>query len=539
MDRRLSTLEALAPKNASSSVGGRAMPVATATSADTVRSLRSSRSASWACRAAERALITEVRRSTILAELSRLSGMPRASRSEDWKASMTISGISRLSTYASTPKARSSWSSFTPSESREISLRISYGDSAAARSLARIVSKAASRVRWRTARAETMPTATRIRPFSTCSAQPAWTETPRPCAESVRPFRWRWGGSDVDSRPRYTISFSKVGERVPSGPSRSFSRSPPGKTSWWTFWPKASGSRGASRPPSESSRALLPSVIRSRSKQVSASHAASAEGGVCPANPQSRARVMSPRGVARTAISTDASSSPWSPCGSRSSPGATSSTSTGTGSTASLDFRCRAKRPKSNLSTRLPSEGCAGSRLPVRLNSTTTRVSSRVPESSAAVPPAVPTVIAFLPHHRTDPNRAARRPPLAGGLRDLVPSGSGELRVQGDRDGLEGLADRAVGLGVVRGGGEALLVQARHGALDGEVDARDALARLEGDVGRGDELGGRSARAGQGVRQRHGEAAGVRGGDQLLGAGLAVGVLGARGPRDRLCLDGT
>ena len=68
-----------------------------------------------------------------------------------------------------------------------------------------------------------------------------------------------------------------------------------------------------------------------------------------------------------------------------------------------------------------------------------------------------------------------------------------------------------------------------HGALDGEVDAGDARTRLEGDVGGGDEPGRRGAGAGQAVRERHGEAAGVGGRDQLLGAGLAVRLLGAGG----------
>ncbi|OSZ59521.1 hypothetical protein OQI_15850 [Streptomyces pharetrae CZA14] len=69
------------------------------------------------------------------------------------------------------------------------------GESAAACSSVRIIANAASRVRCSTAGAETMPTATRARPFSTCGAQPAWTETPRPCAESIAPWFLRLGGT--------------------------------------------------------------------------------------------------------------------------------------------------------------------------------------------------------------------------------------------------------------------------------------------------------------------------------------------------------
>src|SRR6185369_10401842 len=47
------------------------------------------------------------------------------------------------------------------------------------------------------------------------------------------------------------------------------------------------------------------------------------------------------------------------------------------------------------------------------------------------------------------------------------------------------------------------------------------------------ELLGRVAALRELVRERHREARGVRGGDQLLGARLPVGSLGARGPRDR------
>ncbi|KUO19862.1 hypothetical protein AQJ91_17050 [Streptomyces dysideae] len=73
--------------------------------------------------------------------------------------------------------------------------------------------KAGSRVGGRairTAKPEIMPRATRVRPFSTCGAQPAWTETPRPWAERVTPWFLRlggalrvwWGGAPLGILPR-------------------------------------------------------------------------------------------------------------------------------------------------------------------------------------------------------------------------------------------------------------------------------------------------------------------------------------------------
>ena len=99
---------------------------------------------------------------------------------------------------------------------------------------------------------------------------------------------------------------------------------------------------------------------------------------------------------------------------------------------------------------------------------------------------------------------------------------------------VEGLAHRAVLLGVLSGRDEPGLVQTRHGALHGDVDAGDAGARLEGHFGLGVQLGRRVAGLGESVRESHGEAAGMSGGDQLFRAGLAVRLLGTRRPGDRV-----
>ena len=57
-------------------------------------------------------------------------------------------------------------------------------------------------------------------------------------------------------------------------------------------------------------------------------------------------------------------------------------------------------------------------------------------------------------------------------------------------------------------------------------------SRAGSHVGLGVERGRRASRPWQSARQRHGEARRVRRGDQLLGARLAVGLLGAGGPGD-------
>ena len=101
-----------------------------------------------------------------------------------------------------------------------------------------------------------------------------------------------------------------------------------------------------------------------------------------------------------------------------------------------------------------------------------------------------------------------------------------------ERDGRAGqrLADRAVGLRLIGGGAEVVLGEPRHRTSNREVDAGDALAGLEGDVGRRLQALGRTTRLGEGVGQGHREAGGVGGGDQLLGARAAVGFLGPRRP---------
>jgi hypothetical protein len=69
----------------------------------------------------------------------------------------------------------------------------------------------------------------------------------------------------------------------------------------------------------------------------------------------------------------------------------------------------------------------------------------------------------------------------------------GELNGQCDRRPGERLADRAVFLGFLGRRGETLLVQAGHLALDREVNASDALTRLESDLGLGLQPGRRHA----------------------------------------------
>ncbi len=121
-------------------------------------------------------------------------------------------------------------------------------------------------------------------------------------------------------------------------------------------------------------------------------------------------------------------------------------------------------------------------------------------------------------------------PPERGGSGD--PGGSGQGGLEGDGGAGEGLAHRAADLGLVGHAQEVGLVDAGHGADDGEVDAGDALAGLEGDGGRDGELLGGVVGLGQGVGERHRVAARVGRGDELLGAGAAVGLLGARRPVD-------
>ena len=102
--------------------------------------------------------------------------------------------------------------------------------------------------------------------------------------------------------------------------------------------------------------------------------------------------------------------------------------------------------------------------------------------------------------------------------------------VEKDLDGRECLADRAALLGGLSRGDEVLLAHPLDRAPDLQADLRDAGAGHEVDLGRGVQRRGRRTGLGQAVGERHGEARGVRGGDELLGAGLAIGLLGTRGP---------
>ena len=78
------------------------------------------------------------------------------------------------------------------------------------------------------------------------------------------------------------------------------------------------------------------------------------------------------------------------------------------------------------------------------------------------------------------------------------------------------------------------LVQSGHHALHAQRAAAHLEAtgrqRLERDGGGHPQLLGRMAGFGQRVRERHGVATGVRGGQQFLRAGLAARPLGTRGP---------
>jgi len=137
--------------------------------------------------------------------------------------------------------------------------------------------------------------------------------------------------------------------------------------------------------------------------------------------------------------------------------------------------------------------------------------------------------------------RAHRRPaqPLTldtaeAPLRGAAPlQGSDQGRVQLDLGAGERGGDRAAGLRTVGERREILSAQARHGGTDGEDDAGDALANDEGDVSTGVDRGGRGAVVGQRCGQCHGEAGGMCGCDEFLGAGLAFGLRGTGAPVHR------
>src|SRR6185295_1090963 len=103
------------------------------------------------------------------------------------------------------------------------------------------------------------------------------------------------------------------------------------------------------------------------------------------------------------------------------------------------------------------------------------------------------------------------------------PSGD-KPRVERDLDAAEGLGDGAAFLGLAGGFLEGRFVVARHFGLVVEFDAGDleALAHLlDVHLGRGGDALGREAGAAEAGRERHREAAGVRGADQLLGIGAS------------------
>ena len=120
----------------------------------------------------------------------------------------------------------------------------------------------------------------------------------------------------------------------------------------------------------------------------------------------------------------------------------------------------------------------------------------------------------------------------AAQVRQLRSGSSGQGRVEGDRGAGQRLADRAVRLGVLGGGGEVLGAHARHAPADRQPDLGDPLAGDEVDLGGGVQRGRGRPGLGQPVGEGHREAGGVCGADELLGAGLPVRLLGAGRPGD-------
>src|SRR5690606_15335449 len=149
------------------------------------------------------------------------------------------------------------------------------------------------------------------------------------------------------------------------------------------------------------------------------------------------------------------------------------------------------------------------------------------------------------PPRNCSSNRAARptRPPARGprnwsGEPARATAGrrpgraaSGQRGVQGDvTDAGQGLGHRAAHLGGLGGGPETDLVHVLDATSHGQLDAADAeparRVGAEGDIGGDVQALGGAAVGGDLRRQRHGVAGRVRGREQLLRAGGAVGVVG-------------
>ena len=124
--------------------------------------------------------------------------------------------------------------------------------------------------------------------------------------------------------------------------------------------------------------------------------------------------------------------------------------------------------------------------------------------------------------------RPRRRPPFPA-VRERGPSPlarqvlGGQGGVQGDLDAGQGGRDGAAHLGFLGDPLEFVLRDPRDPRADGQVAVRDAGAGHEGDIGLGVDFLGRVAGLRDGEAEGHGEAGRVRCGDELFGAGLALG----------------
>src|SRR3954462_9360932 len=145
--------------------------------------------------------------------------------------------------------------------------------------------------------------------------------------------------------------------------------------------------------------------------------------------------------------------------------------------------------------------------------------------------------VALPPRHL--PVRALGRAqaPRRRGQRRLGPLGASlvQARVYLDVDvATQGVGDRTDLLGLLGRAIESFRVQARHAPVYVDDHRGDLqLVDIEGAYRADVQLFWLVALLGEGVGKRHSVAARVRRRDQLLGAGLAVRTLRARGPRDR------